>query len=226
MSATVILTAIVTALLRDAILAALAWLWRRLLMAIRTGHGKGTGTPRVEVLPADEQPVGLAAAAGPAAPPERAGARRSNGTVADRSLASELGRRGGLARAERSRQLRALRGLGLHGEPPEALRPYLVDADEYAVSEVARLARECGGGTCPPNAAALVQQAALAMAGSRAAYAVGDTVTGARLGAEVRSCLLGARELCVREAQSRPRTTGLQALRAATAEREARERGS
>jgi hypothetical protein len=58
---------------------------------------------------------------------------------------------------------------------------------------------------CPPNAAALVQQAALAMAGSRAAYGTGDVATGARLGAEVRSCLLGARELCVREAESRPK---------------------
>jgi hypothetical protein len=49
-----------------------------------------------------------------------------------------------------------------------------------------------------------MQQAALAMAASRAAYAKGDLALGAKLGAEVRSCLLGARELCVREAQSRP----------------------
>jgi hypothetical protein len=182
-------------------------------MALRTGHGNGAGVPRIEVLPADEQPVGVPAPSGEARPAEPAGARRSNGTVADRSLARELGARGGRKRAEMARQLRALRGLGLHGEPPEALRPYLVDADEYAVAEVARLARECGGGTCPQNAAALVQQAALAMAGSRAAYAAGDTVTGARLGAEVRSSLLGARELTVKEAQSRPRESGLNRLR-------------
>jgi hypothetical protein len=181
------------------------WAWGKGLMALRNGHGNGAGVPRVEVLPVDEQPAGLAAPASVPPPAEPAGARGPGGRLADRTFASELGRRGGFARAERARQLRALRGLGLHGEPPEALRPYLIDADEYAAAEVARLARECGGGTCPPNAAALVQQGALAMAGSRAAYASGDLVTGARLGAEVRSCLLGARELCVREAQSRPR---------------------
>ncbi len=172
-------------------------------MTLRTGHGTGAGVPRVEVLPPDEQPVGVPAPSGESVPAEPAGTRRANGTLADRSLARELGARGGRKRAERAAQLRALRGLGRHGEPPAALRPYLADADAYAASEVARLARDCGGGVCPPNASALVQQAALAMAGSRAAYASGDVVTGARLGAEVRSCLLGARELAVREAETR-----------------------
>ena len=47
----------------------------------------------------------------------------------------------------------------------------------------------------------------------------GDLLTGSRLGAEVRSCLLGARELCVREAQGRPRQNPLAELRAASAAR-------
>jgi hypothetical protein len=43
------------------------------------------------------------------------------------------------------------------------------------------------------------------MAGSCAAYATGELALGSKLGAEIRSNLLGARELCVKEAQSRPR---------------------
>lgn len=172
-------------------------------MPIRKGHGNGRGTPRVEVLPADEQPLGIGAPAREPAPPEPAGVRDSSGRITDRQYARELARRGGLARAAKAKQLRALSGLGLRGALPESLRPFLDDAEQFAVAEVARLANDCGGGTCPPNASALVQQAALAMAGSRAAYASGDVVTGSRLGAEVRSCLLGARELTVREAETR-----------------------
>ena len=116
-----------------------------------------------------------------------------------------MARRGGLARAAKAKQLRALVKLGLLGVVPAALSPYIDAAQEFADAEVERLARECGGGICPQNAAALVQQAALAMAGSRAAYAAGDLTLGARLGVEVRQNLLGARELTVREAQGRPK---------------------
>ncbi|MEI9940504.1 MAG: hypothetical protein WDO69_25090 [Pseudomonadota bacterium] len=171
---------------------------------IRSGHGTGAGTPHVEVQPLSEQAVGVPAAAGPAKPLEPEGGRSSNGRIADRELATELARRGGLARAAKAAQLRALIGLGLLGALPEVLRPYLDAANEFADAEVERLARECGGGVCPQNAAALVQQAALAMAGSRAAYAQGDLATGAKLGVEVRQNLLGARELTVLEAKSRP----------------------
>jgi hypothetical protein len=109
-----------------------------------------------------------------------------------------------VANAKR-RELRSLTGLGLLGATPEVLRPYLDAAEEFARNEVARLARECGGGVCPENAAALVMAAARAMAGSCAAYATGDLALGSKLGAELRSNLLGARELTVREAQSRPK---------------------
>ncbi len=170
-------------------------------MALR--HGKDA--LRVETLQADEQPEGIPAPSGGAGLLQAEPARRSNGQLADRQGASQLGRRGGLARAAKASQLAALIGLGLRGAAPEVLGPFLADANAFAASEVERLARECGGGVCPQNAAALVQQAALAMAGSRAAYAQGDTALGAKLGVEVRQNLLGARELCVREAQSRPR---------------------
>ena len=92
-------------------------------MALRNGHGNGAGVPRVEVLPADEQPRGIPAPAGPPAPPLPEVARRSDGTVADRQAAIELGRRGGLARAAKAAQLRALTKLGLLDASPDILKP-------------------------------------------------------------------------------------------------------
>jgi hypothetical protein len=184
-------------------------------MALRAGREERTGAPlRVEVLPADEQPVGVPAPTEPARPQEAVGMGRSSGKIADRSLAAELGRRGGQARAAKARELRALSGLGLLGATPDVLRPYLDAALEFAVSEVERLARECGGGVCPQNAAALVQAGARAMAASCAAYAAGDLALGAKLGAELRQHLLGARELTVREAQSRPKQSARDQLTA------------
>ncbi|MEP7049453.1 MAG: hypothetical protein ABJB12_03830 [Pseudomonadota bacterium] len=169
-------------------------------MALRHGND----SLRVETLQADEQAVGVPAPGVTAPPLEAAAQGRVNGRIADRLLAQELGRRGGDARAAKAAQLRALTGLGLRGATPAALAAFLDDANAFAEAEVERLARECGGGVCPQNAAALVQQAALAMAGSRAAYAAGDAVTGAKLGVEVRQNLLGSRELTVLEAKSRP----------------------
>ena len=173
-------------------------------MAYREGHGNGRGVPRIEVLPPDEQPRGVPAPTRAPLPPEPDGIRKRSGQFVPGEQTRAIARRGGLASAAKAKQLRALDGLGLRGTPPKSLRPYLDEADAFCRAEVERLARECGGGVCPPNACALMQQAALAMAASRAAYAKGDLALGAKLGAEVRSCLLGARELCVREAQSRP----------------------
>jgi hypothetical protein len=161
-------------------------------MALRAGHGNGAAFPRIETLPADEQPIGIPAPARPPEPPKAATVRRRNGQIADSQTASELGRRGGLARAAKAAQLRALTGLGLLGAAPDILKPYLDAALEFANHEVERLARECGGGVCPSNASALVLAAARAMAGSCAAYATGELALGAKLGAEVRSNLLGA----------------------------------
>ncbi len=169
-------------------------------MTLRHTHG----SVRVETLQANEQRVGVAAPTRPAESPSPEMRREANGRFADAHIASQLGRLGGLARAAKAKQVRALTGLGIVGATPEWLRPYADDADQFCKAEVDRLARECGGGTCPQNAAILVQQAALAMAGSRAAYASGDVAAGAKLGVEVRQNLLAARELTVLEAKSRP----------------------
>ena len=145
----------------------------------------GNGTLRVETLQADEQTAGVPAPAAPANVFQSPDGSRVNGTLTatpeGRRLASEMGKVGGKRRAEMAKQVRALTGLGIIGATPEWLRPYADDADQFCKAEVERLALECGGGTCPQNAAILVQQAALAMAGSRAAYATGDVATGAKL---------------------------------------------
>jgi len=164
-------------------------------------HGKDA--LRVETLCAAEQAVGVAAPASPAEPPLAKRPRGAGGRIADRDTAIELGRRGAEERWRKARQLKALTALGLRGVTPESLRPWLEDAEEFATAEVARLAREDGAGVCPQNAAVLVQNAALALAGSRASYAAGDLAAGAKLGVEVRQNLLAARELTVLEAKSR-----------------------
>lgn len=176
-------------------------------MAYRAAHGNGakSALARVETLPVDELPAGIPAGSGVATPPKPDVKRTADGRMADREAARELGKRGALAAAARRRELRSLQALGLRGAQPAELAPYLDDAGQFAEAEVGRLAASVGGGMCPPNAAALVHQAALAMAGSRAAYAAGETALGARLGAEVRQNLLGAYELCAREAAARPR---------------------
>lgn len=170
---------------------------------IRTGHGTGSNAvARVETPPIDELPKGLPA-------PTR---KRGSGKPFDARTAREAGAKGGRAAKERRSALRALTGLGLHSPPPADLRPYLEDAEAFAAAECARLALEVGGGVCPPNATALVHNAALALAGSRFAYAKGDLSTGARLANDVRQHVLGAHELTAREAERRPKANGIAAL--------------
>jgi hypothetical protein len=53
--------------------------------------------------------------------------------------------------------------------------------------------------------ASMVQSAALELAGSRAAFADGDTLTGSKLASASRQNLLGAFELCARQAKARPK---------------------
>jgi hypothetical protein len=172
----------------------------------------GQGAPRIETTRADEQPAGIPAPAPVLAwmipPVVPAGARDASGRLAASDYTRELARRGGLAKAARKRQLRCLVGLGLGTARPEILNDQIDLADEFVQHEVERLGREDGAGVCPTSAALLVQQAGLAMAGSRAAYASGDCALGAKLGVEVRQMLLAARELTVRSAQSRANQPG------------------
>jgi hypothetical protein len=142
---------------------------------------------------------------------ELAGVIRSpGGSIADSASAKVLGRRGGLAKAERDRLLAEtpalVSKLGLRGVVPEAFLPYLNDAEEFAVAECKRLAHLVGGDEgCGMGPSSMVQSAALQLAGSRFAFAAGDLITGSRLADASRANLMSARDECAREAQARPR---------------------
>ncbi len=172
-------------------------------MTLRSGHGACAGTPRIEVLPADELPAGV-----PAPQPHTTPAidRDSLGRLADAESARELGRRGGQAKAGTTR----LSGsLGLtHTFADPAFAPYARSARAFRRHEVARLARTVGGGECGAAPASIVASAALQLAASRFAFEVlGDLTLGSRLADASRQNLLAAHELCAREALARPRPT-------------------
>jgi hypothetical protein len=133
--------------------------------------------------------------------------RNPDGTPADAESASLLGTLGGLAKAERDRQLADVpalaRRLGLRDVSALNLLPYLGDAEALSEHECARLARVVGGGQCGTAPAVIVASAALQIAGSRYAFARGELITGSRLADAARANLLSAHELAAREAQIR-----------------------
>lgn len=172
-------------------------------MVLRTGHGKGAGSPRIEVMPADELPQGLPQA--PAGPPvpELPGERDERGRFLPGARTQQS--RGARAANAKAEQLALLTGLGLLGTEPAALKPFLDAAGEFSRAEVVRLAQVVGGGHCGNAPASMVDSAALQLAASRAAYAQGDLALGSRLANDSRQNLLAAHELAAREAKARPR---------------------
>lgn len=173
-------------------------------MALRNGHGNGAGAPRIEVLPPDELPRGTPAPASAPEPAPVPAERGPSGRLVAGQAARELARRGGIAKAAKARELRALHGLGLRGTP-DVLAPYLADAMAFAAREVQRLAENVGGGVCGAAASSMVQTAALQLAGSRAAFEQGDLKLGSQLGNDSRQNLLAAHEIAAREAEARLR---------------------
>jgi len=168
-------------------------------MALRNGHGNGAGVPRVEVMPADELPVGVAA---PQRNDRAAVERDAQGRLADAAAAAELGRLGGLARAGQSRLARRL-SLGETFADPR-FDPYARAARAFRRAQVRRLTESVGGGECGPAPSSIVASASLQLAASRFAFEVlGDMVLGSRLANDSRQNLLAAHELCAREAQAR-----------------------
>lgn len=172
---------------------------------LRTAHGAAREAGRtivVETPPADELPSGT-----PAAPSGRCIAveRTATGQVASREAAATLGRAGAKARAERkAAQLELLHGFGLEPDAmPPALVPHLAHAEQWALAEVERVAREVGGGIASPSVAALIQQAALALAHSRHATADGRHADAVKYGSEVRQNVLAAHSLAALEAKAR-----------------------
>jgi hypothetical protein len=171
-------------------------------MALRSGHGAGAGSPRIEVLPPDELPKGLpgnADALSRTASTER-------GRFAPGNRRSVLG-----GRAKRGKSRLTAR-LGLAALPDEsAFAPYLRSAATFRRVQCAALASCVGGGMCGPAPSSVVASAALALAWSRffsdEAARKGDpelAMRSARLGETSRQHLLAAHELCAREAKARP----------------------
>ena len=164
-------------------------------MTLRTGHGNGAGSPRIEVLPADELPEGVPAPAREESPADRG----DRGKFAE---GNSLAASGGRARAGHTRLARRLR-LGETFADPR-FEPYAAAARGFRRAHVTMLATTVGGGFCGPAPSSIIASAALQLAGSRFAFEVlGDMVLGSRLADASRQNLLAAHELCAREAVAR-----------------------
>lgn len=171
-------------------------------MTLRTGHGTGRGSPRIEVLPADELPVGVPADARPESPTDRGeGGRFAPG--------NSLALRGGRARAGKTRLADRL---GLTSLPADAsFAPYRASAVSFRRAQCAALAANVGGGICGPAPSSFVASAALQLAWSRffsdRAALTGDSddaLMASRLADASRQNLLAAHELAAKEAKARP----------------------
>jgi hypothetical protein len=174
-------------------------------MALRNGHGHGAGSPRVEVLPADELPAGVQ---GPMHVEARS-ERTPDGRFAPGARTVQAA--GGFAKRGKSRLTARL---GLASLPDDsAFAAYRRAAATFRRVQCAELARTVGGGVCGPGPSSVVASAALALAWSRyfsdRAAATGDAedaMRSARLGETSRQHLMAAIELCAREAKARPRS--------------------
>jgi hypothetical protein len=191
-------------------------------VALRSGHGTGSGSPRIEVLPPDELPQGVQANPLASARDER----RADGTFAPGARTMQSA--GGRATAGKTRLSARL---GLATLPAgDAFSVYRRAAATFRRVQCASLARSVGGGVCGPGPSSVVASAALALAWSRylsdEAARTGDpelAMRSARLGETSRQHLLAAHELAAREAAARPAPDPHAALRAALAEEDARE---
>jgi len=130
-------------------------------MALRKRHGtaakSGNAGKVIEVLPADELPVGVPALPAPIQ-------RDAGGRVTTAEAARELGRRGGRTKAARSTQLgpfaRALASEFREMAVDEGMKPYLVEAQRFYLSTCEHLSTLVGGGQCSAVIAAHVEAAA------------------------------------------------------------------
>jgi hypothetical protein len=169
---------------------------------LRKSHGKGARSAivRVETAPPSELPNGVPA---PPNGPLESEPRPPDGRFAAGSEAARLaGAASGARRRAQAARIRALQGLGLPEGTPDWLKPYEAMATEFVRHVTEALAVTVGGGECPAFAAVLVQNAALALAGSRAAYDVADPALGAKLADSARTQILTAWELTARAASN------------------------
>lgn len=191
------------------------------------GHGKGSGTPKIELGKIEDGPVGI-----PAPVPEEGGPieRHADGRFASGDAAREAARRGGLAKAANNvhRWARSL-GMGrlLQGlEAEDRLVPFTKDADAWYRAQVQHVASVVGGGVCSPGVCSIIRTSAwercfsafLFEAGAMRAFAwdrddrrtnqkvlprTDLLLVASRLGDSSRQNLLAAHSLAALEARSR-----------------------
>lgn len=166
-------------------------------MTLRKGHGNGAGSPRIEVLPADELPAGVPAATRAESPTDR-------GDRGKFARGNSLAALGGRSRNGETKLARRLRLADVFADPK--FEPYASAARGFRRAQVGALARNVGGGYCGPAPASIIASASLQLAASRYAFEVlGDMALGSRLANDSRQNLLAAHELCAREAAGRPK---------------------
>jgi hypothetical protein len=184
-------------------------------LTLRSGHGNGRGSPRVETLPVDELPTGIPADADG----DSRAATRETGRFARGNRRSVLG-----GRAKRgSSRLTARLGLSSLRDA-DAFAPYRRASATFRRAQCAELARTVGGGVCGPGPSSVVASAALALGWSRyfsdQAAATGDAelaMRSSRLAETSRQHLLAAHELVAREALSRREANPMKACEALAA---------
>lgn len=172
-------------------------------MALRKGHGRGAGQPRIEVLPPDELPAGI-----PALPlPEQAPVgkeRLPNGHFVKGARSAQS--KGGHALAGLSKLARSVGITG--GEADAAFEKYKRWAVAFRRSHIQSLAQTVGGGRCDAAPSSMVESGALQLAASRFLFdtANGDTKKlnlASKMANDSRQNLLAAHELCAKEAVAR-----------------------
>jgi hypothetical protein len=169
-------------------------------MALRNGHGRGAGVPRVEVMPANELPRGVP---GPAQAPSKS-ERTGDGRLT--KGASRVPSMGGKSRAGSTRLARRMGLANVELDP--AFVPYRKAAADFRRAQVTTLARTVGGGQCGPAPSSIVASAAWQLAASRFLFdtAAGDAAqlaAASKLANDSRQNLLAAHELCAKEGTAR-----------------------
>ncbi len=174
----------------------------------RHGAAKRYGVgPVIEVPPHDELPKPVTPAP---APPGVPLTFREDGRIADSATASELGRRGGLAKANRVRLLDSL-GLKKFADNDE-FAPYRHGAEEFVKHHLLELGKITGG-VVSSGPSTMVSSAALQLAASRWAFDKGGTsgdakmmVMGSSFANDAKTNLLAAYSYAALEARARPST--------------------
>lgn len=166
-------------------------------MGLRSRHGssraKGIG-PVIEVLPADELPMGIAA------PQQMPAAKPHRGRITSSARAKEIGRLGGLTKGGTTRLSREC---SIQPWDP-ALEPYRIAAGHFSRMTIKQMGASIGGGEVSSYSAGIIRSAGLQMAFSRHAFDTGKPELGSRLADAARQNLLAAAELIARAAKARP----------------------